>query len=72
VIKNTAILDGQDCAQWVEQESGSGGKESAQNTVMNLAGFDVHVDKVTGDKLTRAHPFSAQVEAGNVCVLLDT
>jgi predicted phage terminase large subunit-like protein len=72
VIKNTAILDGENCQQWVEQEPGSGGKESAQNTVMNLAGFDVHVDKVTGDKLTRANPYSAQVEAGNVCVLLDT
>jgi len=71
VIKNTAIFDGPECSQWVEQEPGSGGKESAQNTVLNLAGFDVHVDRVTGDKLSRANPFSAQVEAGNVCVLLD-
>lgn len=51
---------------WIEQEPGSGGLESAQNTVLNLAGHTVHVDRVTGDKVTRAGPFSAQVEAGNV------
>lgn len=51
---------------WVEQEPGSGGKESAENTVLNLQGHDVHADRVTGDKLTRAKPLSAQAEAGNV------
>lgn len=71
VIKNQAQLDGADCTQWIEQEPGSGGKESAQNTVLNLAGFSVHLDRVTGDKLLRAGPFAAQVEAGNVYVLLD-
>lgn len=71
VIKNQAALDGPDCEQWIEQEPGSGGKESAQNTVLNLAGFSVHVDRVTGDKASRAAPFSAQVEAGNVYVLLE-
>ncbi len=53
-------------ATWVEQEPGSGGKESAENTVRQLAGFDVHSERATGDKLTRAQPFAAQVEAGNV------
>jgi predicted phage terminase large subunit-like protein len=71
VIKTQAALDGPDCEQWIEQEPGSGGKESAQNTVLNLAGFNVHVDRVTGDKGSRAAPFSAQVEAGNVYVLLE-
>lgn len=54
---------------WVEQEPGSGGKESAENTVRNLAGFKVHADRVTGDKATRAGPYAAQAEAGNVHVL---
>ena len=32
----------------VEQEPGSGGKESAENTIRNLAGYKVFADKVTG------------------------
>jgi hypothetical protein len=32
----------------VEQEPGSGGKESAESTIRNLAGFRVYADKVTG------------------------
>jgi predicted phage terminase large subunit-like protein len=56
-------------AIWVEQEPGSGGKESAENTVRSLAGFTVHAERVTGTKLARAGPLSAQVEAGNVDLL---
>ncbi len=50
----------------IEQEPGSGGKESAENTMRNLAGFKVVADKVTGAKEVRAEPFTAAVEAGNV------
>jgi predicted phage terminase large subunit-like protein len=50
----------------IEQEPGSGGKESAENTVSMLAGYRVFVDKVTGDKITRAQPFAAQVQGGNL------
>lgn len=50
----------------VEQEPGSGGKESAQNTVKNLKGFSVKVDRPTGDKVLRADPFSTQVNGENV------
>jgi predicted phage terminase large subunit-like protein len=53
-------------AVWIEQEPGSGGKESAENTIRNLAGFKVFADKVTGDKVSRAEPFAAQCEGGNV------
>ena len=51
---------------WVEQEPGSGGMESAETTIRNLAGYVVRADRPTGDKLTRALPLSAQVEARNV------
>lgn len=51
---------------WLEQEPGSGGKESAQISVKQLRGFPVHLDRVTGDKVSRAIPFAAQAEAGNV------
>ena len=50
----------------IEQEPGSGGKESFEATVRNLAGYCVHSDKVTGSKKVRAEPFAAQVQAGNV------
>ena len=49
-----------------EQEPGSGGKESAEATARNLAGFVVHAERVTGDKFTRAQPYAAQCEARNV------
>jgi predicted phage terminase large subunit-like protein len=51
---------------WTEQEPGSGGKESAEVTITDLAGFDVHAETVTGDKVVRATPYSAQVEGKNV------
>lgn len=54
---------------WVEQEPGSGGKESAESTVRNLSGHDVHSERATGSKLSRARPLAAQVEAGNVYYL---
>jgi len=70
VIKQTAQLDaqkpGSPVVVWVEQEPGSGGKESAENTIQLLAGYPVHKEKVTGSKEVRADPFAAQCEAGNV------
>lgn len=53
----------------VEQEPGSGGKDSAENTMRNLAGFRVYADRVTGSKEVRAEPFAAQVQAGNVFLI---
>lgn len=50
----------------VEQEPGSGGKESAESTIRNLAGHHVIADKVTGSKEVRAEPFAAQCQGGNV------
>jgi phage terminase large subunit-like protein len=34
-----------------------------------LAGYVVHAERPTGDKVTRARPFAAQVEAGNVALV---
>lgn len=66
VIKQTAELDGVGVKVWVEQEPGSGGKESAEYTIQELAGYSVRAERPTGDKVDRADPFSAQAEAGNV------
>lgn len=51
---------------WVEQEPGSGGKESAQGTVANLPGFTCKMEKVTGDKTTRAEPLASQASVGKI------
>jgi len=76
IIKSTAEIDndpdyGKVVDQiGIEQEPGSGGKESAEATKKNLAGFSVHADRPTGDKVYRADPFSVQVNEGNV-ILID-
>lgn len=69
VIKTTASLDGQTTRIWIEQEPGSGGKESAESTIRNLAGYTIKAERPTGDKVTRADPFAVQVAAGNVRIL---
>jgi phage terminase large subunit-like protein len=69
VIKQTAHLDGHGIEIWHEQEPGSGGKESAESTTRNLAGFIVHAERVTGAKTVRARPYAAQQQAGNIKLL---
>jgi predicted phage terminase large subunit-like protein len=69
VILETAEADGRDVKVYVEQEPGSGGKESAQATIRNLAGFAVEADHPTGNKIYRADPFSVQVNNGNVMLM---
>jgi predicted phage terminase large subunit-like protein len=41
----------------------------AQDFVSMLAGWNVRAEPETGDKSTRAEPFSAQCEAGNVYIV---
>lgn len=67
-IRQTADLDALAgiVETWVEQEPGAGGKESAERTVLNLAGHDVHAEPARGSKLARAKPLAAQAEVGNV------
>lgn len=68
-IKQSAEDDGHSVSIYVEQEPGSGGKESAERTVAMLAGYKAYSDKVTGDKETRADPYAGQVQGGNVMLL---
>jgi predicted phage terminase large subunit-like protein len=69
-IANTAAQDkarpGKRYMVHLEQEPGSGGKHSAEVTTRALAGYEVSSDRATGDKVSRARPFAAQAEAGNV------
>lgn len=69
LIKATAELDGKETIVMIEREGGSGGKESADATIRNLAGFVVEADRVTGSKEDRAEPYAAQVEGENILLL---
>lgn len=66
VMRQVAAADGPEVTIWMETEPGSGGKESSQISIRELAGYSVHAETVTGDKVTRASGLSAQAEAGNV------
>ena len=68
-IKQCALLDGPGVVIWMEQEPGSGGKESAESSIRNLAGYKVYADRVTGSKEARAEPYAAQMGGGNIRVL---
>lgn len=66
IIQQTADADGRNVFIMVEQEPGSGGKESADGTIRNLAGFNISAERPTGNKEFRADPLSVQVNAGNI------
>ena len=80
IIRQTAELDAikynNTVTIWIEMEGGSGGKESAEVSVADLAGFPVILDRPHSNasmralglppKMTRALAFSAQAELGNV------
>lgn len=60
--------------QIVEQEPGSGGKESAENTKKRLAkhGISCLLDRPTGDKVYRADPVTVAVDRGLVAMFIGT
>jgi predicted phage terminase large subunit-like protein len=71
-IMQAAIADDAVCQRyqiWFEQEPGSGGKESAEDSARKFKEFSVHLDKVTGSKEIRAEPYAAQVQAGQVSLV---
>ena len=69
IIRETAEADGKEVTIYIEQEPGSGGKESLEASIRNLAGFTVYGDRPSGDKVYRADPWSVQVNNGNVYLL---
>lgn len=66
LIKATAETDGKGVEISLPQDPGQAGKVQATAMVSMLAGWIVHAEPETGDKVTRAVPFSVQCEAGNV------
>ena len=78
IIKMTARTDRAKYGRVVQrlpQDPGQAGKDQAQSFMKLLAGFIVKVIQESGDKVTRAEPFSAQwlglpgMDKGNVDVL---
>ncbi|NTF67963.1 phage terminase large subunit [Rhizobium rhizogenes] len=69
LIKNIASQDGQTCRIALPQDPGAAGKVQKFDLTTLLAGYIVKAEPVTGDKETRAEPFAAQCEAGNVDIL---
>lgn len=53
----------------LSQDPGQAGKEQAESYIKMLAGFNVVAVKESGDKQSRAEPFAAQWQAGNVDVV---
>ena len=69
MIRNTATQDGRAVQIDLPQDPGQAGKSQVMSMTKMLAGYNVRSKTVTGDKVTRFSPFSAQAEAGNVKVL---
>lgn len=70
-IDEVAEVDGRKVVIGVEQEPGSGGKESAERTQrrLSLKGFRCKINRPSGDKVLRADPYSTLVNQGAVILL---
>jgi len=67
LVRQTAQLDGHEVAVYMEQEPGQSGKDQIASYRRDvLAGYSLRGIRATGDKVLRADPFAAAVEAGNV------
>lgn len=68
-ITRLAISDTRVCHVVIPQDPGQAGKDQAQSIISENAGYIIKAVRETGSKETRAEPFAAQVEAGNVFIL---
>jgi predicted phage terminase large subunit-like protein len=68
-VQNTAARDGGDCYIVIPQDPGQAGKDQATSIIGENAGYKIRAERETGSKGTRAEPFAAQCEAGNVSLL---
>jgi predicted phage terminase large subunit-like protein len=66
LILRTAAEDGRSVQIRLPQDPGQAGVAQISNLTRKLAGYRVKAQRPTGSKVTRAEPFAAMVEAGNV------
>lgn len=71
VLRNIAVRDGVKTRISLPQDPGQAGKSQVLYLTRQLAGFSVSASPESGDKVTRAEPFAAQVNVGNVLLLDD-
>lgn len=70
VIRQVAELDGLGVPIVLEQEGGSGGKDSAFYTItQTVPGWDVQPDSPSGQLIARSRGLAAQWQAGNVDIV---
>lgn len=69
MIKNTASMDSVKVSIGLEQEPGASGVAEVQGLIRLLAGYRVKAFTPRDNKMTRAMPFSSQVEGGNVKIV---
>lgn len=69
LVQRTAENDTPATEIRMPQDPGQAGKDQAASYIAELSGFPAFARNVTGDKVVRANPFSAQWQAGNVEVL---
>ncbi len=70
LIKRTAVNDGKQVKITIPEDPGQAGKEQAQSYVSMLAGYSVTKKRASKDKISRAEPFAAQWQAGNVDIMI--
>jgi len=69
MLVNTAKRDGKSVKIGLPQDPGQAGKSQIVYLTKKLAGYIVKTSPESGDKITRAEPFAAQVNVGNVLML---
>ena len=69
VLRVTTQQDGRGCSVREEQEPGASGVKVIAAHVILLVGYDYAGVRSTGDKATKAKPFSVQVDNGKVWLL---
>jgi predicted phage terminase large subunit-like protein len=69
LMRQTAQHDGHSCGVREEREGGASGKAVEASHTKLLAGYDYKCVTIGADKVTRAKPFRAQVQAGNVFIV---
>lgn len=69
LVRTTAVNDGVAVRIRIPQDPGQAGVAQKDDYAITLDGFTFKALPPTGDKLTRAEPFAAQMEAGRVMMV---
>ncbi len=69
-IRETGKADGGSCHILVPQDPGQAGKDQVATIISENAGKRIYAHRESKDKAMRAEPLAAQVEAGNVYILV--